>query len=55
MNTQPRALVRRARELFNVEYVPPSVNKANQKKWVRSVIDLGDRWKLRHPVPRLDQ
>lgn len=55
MNTQPRALVRRSRELFNVDYMPPEVNKANQRRWVRAVIDLGDRWKLRNPVPRLGQ
>lgn len=43
-----RQLMRRAQELFRVDYLPFSVNKANRKKWVRAVIQLGPKWKL-HP------
>jgi hypothetical protein len=34
-------LMRRARELYNVDYVPPHINRANQRAWVRAVISLG--------------
>lgn len=43
MNT--RMLIR-VRRLFNSEYVPRSVNRANQLKWVRSIRQLGDKWLL---------
>lgn len=39
-------VLRRVREMFNTEYVPNHINRANQRKWVRSVRTLGDRWLL---------
>jgi hypothetical protein len=49
MNT---TVLRHVRQLFNVEYMPRHVNRNNQKKWVRSVRQLGDRWLLAKPVER---
>ena len=39
-------VLRRVREMFNTDYVPHHINRANQRKWVRSVRTLGDRWLL---------
>jgi hypothetical protein len=35
-----------ARRLFNSPYVSSEINRANQRKWVRSVRTLGDKWLL---------
>ena len=35
-----------ARRLFNSELAPREINRANQRKWVRSLRVLGDRWLL---------
>jgi hypothetical protein len=45
-------LMRRARELYNVDYVPPHINRANQRAWVRAVISLGNKWLLSQPIGR---
>lgn len=52
MNTN---MLKHVRTLWNVEYVPREVNRANQRKWVRSVRILGDRWLLAQPVNRLSE
>lgn len=49
MNT--RAL-RHVRELFNSPWVPAHVNRANRRKWVRSVRLLGSHWLLAQPIQR---
>lgn len=49
MNTQALKTVRR---LFNVDYVPKSQNRHNQRAWVRSVRILGDRWLLSQKVEK---
>jgi hypothetical protein len=49
MNTQT---LRRVRQLFASDLAPPAVNRANQRKWVRSVRLLGDRWLYAKPVGR---
>lgn len=43
MNTK---MLVKARQLFSVDYVPPEINRANQRKWVRSIRILGDKWLL---------
>ncbi len=43
MNTR---MLTRARELFSVDYMPQEINRANQRKWVRSIRVLGDKWLL---------
>lgn len=45
-------MLRRARRLYNVDYVPREINRANQRKWVRSVRLLGSRWLLAEYVSR---
>ena len=48
-------MLKRARALFNVEYVPREINRANQLKWVRSVRALGGNWLLAKQVGRLNE
>ena len=45
-------MLRLARRLYNVDYVPREINRANQRKWVRSVRLLGNRWLLAEYVSR---
>lgn len=52
MNT--RKLIRRAQKLWSSPTVPPEMNRANKKKWLRAVIRLGDRWLLAKNMPRLE-
>ena len=47
-----RDLIRKANKLWNVPHVPPEINRANKKKWLRSVIRLGDKWLLANHVER---
>jgi len=51
MNTQE--LRRKARQLYNNKLVPTEVNQLNQRKWVRSVLKLGDKWLLAKQVGRI--
>ena len=48
-------MLKRVRRLFNVDYVPREINRANQRKWVRSVRMLGSNWLLAKYVGRLDE
>jgi hypothetical protein len=45
-------VLRHVRQLFNVPYVPASTNRHNQRQWVRSVRQLGDKWLLAKKVER---
>jgi len=38
------------REMFAVEHVPKHTQRHNQRQWVRSVRQLGDRWILAKPI-----
>jgi hypothetical protein len=40
----------KARELFKTYDAPPAVIQQYQRKWVRSVIQLGPNWLLAAPV-----
>lgn len=51
MNTR---MLKHVREMWNTPYVPQQINRANQRKWVRSVRMLGDKWLLAKPVERLE-
>ena len=51
MNTEQ--LRRKARELYNNKDVPQGVNQYNQRKWIRSVLKLGDKWLLAKHVERI--
>lgn len=46
------AALKRVRELFAVDYIPKHTQRHNQKQWVRSVRQLGDRWLLATCVER---
>jgi len=39
-------MLKKVRELYNVDYIPYWENRANQRKWIRSVRLLGDKWLL---------
>ena len=41
-------LLIKVRQLFNVEYVPRSTNRHNQKQYIRALRILGDRWLIHH-------
>jgi hypothetical protein len=47
MKTRALKLVR---ELFAVDYVPLHTQRHNQRQWVKSVRQLGDRWLLAKPL-----
>ena len=38
----------KVRQLFNVDYVPRSTNRHNQKQYIKAIRLLGDKW-LTHP------
>jgi len=50
---QTQELRRKARQLYNNALVPPTTNQHNQRKWVRSVLQLGDKWLLAKQVERI--
>jgi hypothetical protein len=43
----------KARELFKTYDAPPQVIQQYQRKWVRSVIQLGPNWLLAQPVRKV--
>jgi len=47
-------LRRKARQIYNNELAPEHINQHNQRKWVRSVLRLGDHWLIAKPLRRLD-
>jgi hypothetical protein len=50
---QTEQLRRKARQLYNNKLVSQEVNQYNQRKWVRSVLQLGDKWLLAKQVGRI--
>ena len=47
-------LRRKARVIYNNDMVPEHINQHNQRKWVRAVLRLGDRWLIAKPIGRLN-
>ena len=47
-------LRRKARKIYNNDMVPEHINRHNQRKWVRSVLKLGDRWLVAKPIGSLN-
>jgi hypothetical protein len=41
--------IRRAVALFRCEYAPRHIRRANARKWLRSIEQLGPRWLLAAP------
>ena len=48
-------LRRKARQIYNNDMVSDHINQHNQRKWVRSVLLLGDRWLVAKPIGRLNE
>ena len=46
------SMLKKARMLWNVEYVTREQNRHNQLQWVRSVKALGDKWLLAQHVQK---
>jgi hypothetical protein len=46
-------LIKHALRLWNVPHVPRETNRANARKWIRSVQLLGDKWLLAKKIERL--
>ena len=44
-------LMRRAVRLWSVKHVPREINRANARKWLASVLRLGDKW-LGNPMDK---
>ena len=51
---QTQKLRRKARELYNNALVPESTNQYNQRKWVRAILKLGDKWLLSKQIQRIN-
>ena len=49
----PEQLRKKARKIYNNDLVPEHTNRHNQRKWVRSVLLLGDRWLIAKPMGSL--
>lgn len=49
MNT---TLLRRVRRLYNSDLVSDELNRTNQRKWVKAVRQLGNKWLLVGNVQR---
>jgi hypothetical protein len=50
---QTEKLRRKARELFNNSLTSKAINQHNQRKWVRSVLRLGDKWHYAKQAERI--
>ena len=37
-------ILTKVRQLFNVDYVPRSTNRHNQKQYIKALRILGDKW-----------
>lgn len=46
-------LLRHARQLFQTYDAPPAVIRSYQRKWARSVHQLGDKWLFAQPIVRV--
>jgi hypothetical protein len=51
---KPEELRRKARQIYNNDMVPEHINRHNQRKWVRAVLRLGDRWLVANPIGSLN-
>jgi len=45
-------MLKKVRELYNVDYISNEENRANQRKWVKSIRMLGDKWLLKQKGKR---
>lgn len=49
MNTK---MLRHVRQMWSTTYIPAEINRANQRKWIKAVRQLGDKWLLAQHVQR---
>ena len=52
---QTQQLRQKARRIYNNNLVPDHTNQHNQRKWVRAVLRLGDKWLVFKPMGRLNE
>ena len=46
------SMLKRVRELYNVDYLSYQENRANQRKWVKAIRMVGDKWLLKQKGKR---
>lgn len=47
-------MLTRVRRHYSNEFAPRSLNRHNQRAWIRAIRLLGDRWLLAAPLARPD-
>ena len=52
MNTE---MLKHVRQLWNVPYAPAHINRANQRKWIRAVRMVGDKWLIKKFVEKQNE
>lgn len=45
-------MLRHVRQMWNVDHVSQETNRSNQRKWVRAIRLLGDKWLLAQHIER---
>ena len=45
-------MLRHVRQMWNVDHVSQEINRSNQRKWIKSVRLLGDKWLLAQHIER---
>jgi len=45
-------MLKRVRELYNVDYLSYQENRANQRKWIKAIRMVGDKWLLKQKGKR---
>ena len=48
-----RELVKKAQQLWSVDYLPKEINHYNRKAWLKAVERVGDKWLLLKKIERL--
>jgi hypothetical protein len=46
------SMLKKVRELYNVDYLSYQENRANQRKWVKAIRMVGDKWLLKQKGKR---
>jgi len=46
------SMLKRVRELYNVDYLSYQANRANQRKWIKAIRMVGDKWLLKQKGKR---
>ena len=50
-----RELVKKAQQLWSVDYLPKEINHYNRKAWLKAVEKVGDKWLALKKVEKLKE